>query len=356
MEIKLPDGRALEMRFNPINLRWAWERCEDEWGEGWWKDETLEEVKRILDPYIAALRTVSTADQFLDRSSVDYSWVIPDMFELGDRLVITGVEGNGKSTLIMQWLVQVACGIHPLTGKSLEWAPRTLLLDLEYGDDELRRRINALKVTAGRAWNPENIIIKSRPDGINLLAKEDQDWLYEVVTRGGIEVLGITPLYKTFVGDETDDVVANKVTSFLNTLRDNCVLITEAHVPHAGPSGRRPERPIGSSVWMRWPEFGIFLASNGELRHFRGPRDASREWPAALKRGGKWPWTAVSSEQGEDLRWKKLRAWAVKNNRKPTTRLAAEILGVSQPTATRIMKEHANDWPDSLIHADSSAS
>jgi hypothetical protein len=356
MQIVLPDERTIEVRCRPSAFQYAWERLIEDLGDEWWEGLELDTIEKEVSTYVSALRGSFNADDLLNGSTQDYKWVVPDMLEFGDRLVLTGVEGGGKSTLILQWLTQIACGIHPLTNKPLPWNPTVLFLDLEYGEAELRRRIKTMRQCAGKAWNPENIHIVSRPDGIDLRAERDQEWLANLVSKGGFEVVGISPLYKTFEGDEGDDVVANEVSGFLNILRSDCALISEAHVPHPGPTGKLIKRPIGSSVWKRWPEFGIFLAPNDELQHFRGPRDASREWPAALRRGGNWPFTPIDPGKGEDLRWKKLKAWSVKNGKKPTTRQAAEILGVSQATATRVMKDHANDWPDSLIHADSSAS
>jgi replicative DNA helicase len=78
----------------------------------------------------------------------------------------------------------------------------------------------------------------------------------------------------------------------------------EAHAPHAGPMGPRSLRPAGSSLWLRWPEFGYGLrrveheqsAQEGRacrLVPWRGARDA-RDWPLFLRAGdpatGEWPW------------------------------------------------------------------
>jgi replicative DNA helicase len=60
-------------------------------------------------------------------------------------------------------------------------------------------------------------------------------------------------------------------------------------------------RPIGTSLWQRWPEFGIGLRKQKDkegqplkLDHWRGQRD-EREWPLELARGAVngWAWSAA---------------------------------------------------------------
>jgi hypothetical protein len=41
----------------------------------------------------------------------------------------------------------------------------------------------------------------------------------------------------------------------------------------------------------------LHLSANGTLEHWRGDRD-TRDWPAALQRGGAWPWTAIHDTRG----------------------------------------------------------
>jgi replicative DNA helicase len=49
-------------------------------------------------------------------------------------------------------------------------------------------------------------------------------------------------------------------------------------------------------LWSRWPEFGLHLSAKGQLLHWRGARD-ERNWPAALNRGGDWPWTPETDQR-----------------------------------------------------------
>jgi replicative DNA helicase len=75
-------------------------------------------------------------------------------------------------------------------------------------------------------------------------------------------------------------------------------MILETHSPHGSSASGRDLRPFGSSVWLRWPEFGIGLrpvdpsnsSAGVDVEHWRGPRDV-RPWPNRLMRGKRWPWT-----------------------------------------------------------------
>ncbi len=85
-------------------------------------------------------------------------------------------------------------------------------------------------------------------------------------------------------------------------IKTDCALITEAHAGH-GDSANRSVRPTGSSLLMRWPEFGYGIKPLGEAdedgrsRHvavlpWRGPRE-ERHWPRELMWGTHefdWPW------------------------------------------------------------------
>ncbi|MEH1098219.1 AAA family ATPase [Micromonospora sp. CPCC 205561] len=340
--LNIGGSRVVEVLAREYDMDLAIERAEDLWDFDEMSDE---EAREAIQEYCNRLRRIPDADSFIDSgNSASYEWVVPDMLEYGDRLVLTGTEGAGKSTLIRQWLMQVSCGIHPLTGQDIEPVP-VLLVDLENGKGQLRRELSSLIGAAGKRFDPSRFRVISKPEGWDLRDEANQEELTGLVELSGAGVLGIGPLYKSFMGDERDDEIANQVTGFFNELRESCALITEAHTPHAAAGGQRPKRPIGSSVWMRWPEFGLYLGNDGTLSHWRGPRDADREWPAKLNRGGKWPWTALTPERSESVHWLKIKKLWEKTGAKPSARVVEEQLGIPKSTASRVIKEHQNDWP-----------
>ena len=120
------------------------------------------------------------------------------------------------------------------------------------------------------------------------------------------DLLIIGPIYRLHTGDPNSEEHARKVSVVLDEARatSNCAVFMEAHSPHHNGFGQhRTLRPVGSSLWMRWPEFGFGLrpvedeksAEDGDgargrrFLPWRGMRD-ERSWPRFIKQGDKWPW------------------------------------------------------------------
>jgi replicative DNA helicase len=112
----------------------------------------------------------------------------------------------------------------------------------------------------------------------------------------------LSPLYKAFnkKGREDHEDAAAAVQTIIDDLRARFgfALIIEHHAPKGGQSGR-DFIPFGSSLWLRWPEYGITLAKSGDkdgkeakLGRFRGDRIRSDAWPSHLAWGQGWPWEA----------------------------------------------------------------
>ena len=243
----------------------------------------------------ARLRPSRTILEFLDEPEPEYDWAVPDLLEREDRVVLTGAEGGGKSTVLRQIGVQGASGVHPFTLEPVE-PISVLLVDLENGKRHLRRELHKLWAKVSHSLDPERFRVCPYPAGIDLGNPFWSDWLAERVVANGPDLLIIGPIYKMATGDSTTEEVARKITAPIDAIRTehHCAVILEAHSPYSANGGRRPTRPFGSSVWSRWPEFGLHLSETGQLTHWRGERD-EREWPSALKRGGEWPWTVETN-------------------------------------------------------------
>jgi hypothetical protein len=75
---------------------------------------------------------------FLDGPDPGYQWLMPGLLERGDRLMITGYEGWGKSVFTRQ----LALGSLPASTRSPARAPspcRVLFIDCENSEMQLRR-------------------------------------------------------------------------------------------------------------------------------------------------------------------------------------------------------------------------
>lgn len=242
----------------------------------------------------------TNAEDFLAEHDDPHDWLIPGLIERGDRMLVTAAEGGGKSTLLRQIAVGVACGIHPLWPSRQIPTGRVLLVDLENSERQTRRKLRPLRTAANTRLDNLSLVVRS--SGLDLMRRGDQQWLLSLVADAHPDLLVIGPLYRMFAGTERGDVggenQARQVTAVLDRCRamTGCALLMETHAPHGSSmSSHRDLRPFGSSVWLRWPEFGIGIAEDPEnpsesnVVHWRGPRD-ERDWPQKLTRGGAFPW------------------------------------------------------------------
>lgn len=237
-----------------------------------------------------------------------YDWVIPGLLERGDRLILTAGEGGGKSVLLRQIAVATAAGVNPFTIMPSEHGPqKVLVLDCENSEPQNRRHYRPLMNAAARAHMPVKrgqIHIDCRPEGVDLTRAQGRAWLMRRVETVMPDLLVIGPIYQLHTGDPSSEDHARRVTTALNEARvtANCAMVLEAHAPHGSGFGPRALRPAGSSLWLRWPEFGFGLrpvedeksADEDRARRlvpWRGLRD-DRAFPQFLRQGqrGSWPW------------------------------------------------------------------
>ena len=243
----------------------------------------------VVDQPVSSAIRHQPLGAFIDSDEADHDWVIPGLLERTDRILLTGPEGGGKSTLLRQIGIQAAAGIHPFTHNDVP-ALRVLLLDLENSERQVRRALRPLRVTAGHVAD-DNLTVAVHPQGLDLTDPTDVGTLTHLIATVQPDLVVGGPIYKLVGGDPTEEQPAKAAAMVLDRLRvaHGFALALETHQPHDS-GGKRPERPYGASLWKRWPEFGLHIAETGQLRHWRGARD-EREWPAALTRGGEWPWT-----------------------------------------------------------------
>lgn len=245
-------------------------------------------------------------NEFVSESSDDtYDWVIDDLIERTERVIVVAAEGVGKTMLARQVAILSGCGVHPFTYQRMRQV-RTLTVDLENPERIIRRTSREIYNAAfarGYTKNPTaELLIK--PSGFDLMKPEDREILERAIEDSKPELLVLGPLYKAFVdpGGRTAEAVAVEVAKYLDYIRDSyqCALWLEHHAPLGESMTNRQLRPFGSAVWSRWPEFGIALTpdiSSGvaytyDVKHFRGARD-ERPWPTKIKRGRLFPFEVV---------------------------------------------------------------
>ncbi|HEX3961323.1 MAG TPA: DnaB-like helicase N-terminal domain-containing protein [Trebonia sp.] len=270
-------------------------------------ERAVREVEAVRDSGQADDITTPTIAEFMAVPEEDdeYDWVVPGLLERGDRLVLTGTEGAGKSTLFRQLAVTIAAGLHPFTQAPIQ-PRRVLIIDCENGPAHTRRKLRPLILQAAAEGYPvkdTNMWLEIHPEGLDLARDKDVSWLLRRVAAISPDVVLLGPLYRLAPRALNDDSDAAPVIATLNMIRERgaCVLL-EAHAGHAlGMGGRRDLRPRGSSAFLGWPEFGYGIRSSdvGEAKKhrvvdmvpWRGDRD-EREWPDRLEAGGTWPWSS----------------------------------------------------------------
>jgi hypothetical protein len=277
-----------------------------------------------------AARKPQTLAELLDHDDEEYDWLVPGLLERGDRLMLTGKEGEGKSTLLRQIGICAAAGLHPFTFGPID-PLKVLLIDCENSFRQLRREFTKALLPLApqqRADMTQRFFVEVKTEGLVLnVAKHpdgDRAWLEDMVKSGNPELVILGPIYKVIEGNPLDEEPNRELVKFLDRLRITYgfAVLLEAHTPHD------QQRPYGWSGWKRWPEFGLHLDANGELSRWRGDRDA-RAWPERLIKGGEgdWLWQAsvVAAAPSDPYEAKVISAQvavlaAVGRARKPLTR------------------------------------
>ena len=245
-----------------------------------------------------------TLGEILATEDEPEDWVIPGLFERGDRLILTGYEGLGKTSWLRQIGICAAAGLNPVTLEPLDRQIRVLFVDVENSERQWRRETRRMAVTAERGGlgSPRDYVHVHTGARMDLRKDRDLGLVHRLVDQYQPEILVIGPLYRLTPNGINNDEEAAPLIAALDTLRDRgLVLAMEAHAPK-GSMGERNLAPRGSAALMGWPEFGFGLApkdmdetgriQTAEVVRWRGDRDRGRQWPKMLWAGGPFPWTA----------------------------------------------------------------
>jgi len=243
---------------------------------------------------------------FLEEADDDtYDWVIPGVLERGERVMVVAAEGVGKTMLARQVALCAAAGIHPFTFQKIP-PIRTLTIDLENPEKIIRRTSRSIMAQAMRHSGVKKVDahLLVKPDGLDLTSAKDRILIEQYIEMVKPELICLGPMYKSFVdnGTRTSEALAIEVAKYLDMIRDvyKCALWLEHHAPLGSSGASRDLRPFGSSVWSRWPEFGLALTPDPtnpsgyvyNVGHFRGARD-QRDWPTQMARGADWPFVVL---------------------------------------------------------------
>jgi hypothetical protein len=263
----------------------------------------MEALRAIRDRDVSSTSTAKTLREVLAVPEEEdaYDWVIPDILERRDRLMLTGSEGGGKSTFLRQLAVLSAAGIHPFRFSPID-PVRVLVVDAENSERQWRRAVRSMVDEAALrgARDPRDHIRLETVSRIDITQAGELGGIHRLIDEAAPDLLLIGPLYRLVPKSIKDDDDAAPVLYALDSLRDrNVAMLIEAHAGHTtGAGGERDLRPRGSSALLGWPEFGLGLRRNKHVEHgrmttslvrWRGDRDR-RAWPTKFVRGQVWPW------------------------------------------------------------------
>jgi replicative DNA helicase len=279
-------------------------------------DEDGETLDKLLNERVERTIAHAVPQVSVDEDATDvndllatehaYDWIVEGLIERGDWTMFTGGEGGGKTTLIRQIDVAVACGIHPFT--LLPITPRRVLhLDFQDTAGQNAREFEKITSRAGVVVPRGMLSLQIKRDGVNLLTTAAQSWIEAQIEKTHAEIVSFGPLYKIFQAPagqkKHDEEVAERVAALLDGIAEKygVAFLIEAHAPHGHDNDRAGWRPYGASLWQRHPNFGFGLSPIRDenkrqvgvrLRRWREDRDVERQWPTRLFYGTVWPWEA----------------------------------------------------------------
>lgn len=244
-----------------------------------------------------------TLAELLDLPEQEYDWIIPGLLERGDRLMVTGEEGLGKSSLLRQIAILAAAGIHPFaTARRIE-PIKALIYDAENSRRQFVRKTRELHTFAClNGSDPGPRVMVETTGRVDITRDRDLARIHSLCDALQPDVLVIGPLYRLVPRAINTDDEASPLLAALDTLKDRGIaLLIEAH---AGKSvvengGGRNMAPRGSSALLGWPEFGYGMRKHEGMSDYcdfipwRGARD-ERAWPARMKRAGHMTWTEIA--------------------------------------------------------------
>lgn len=248
--------------------------------------------------------------KFFAATPDDRTMVIPGLLGEGDRLVLTGAGGLGKSTILAQIAVAAASGLQPFDWHCEDpYDPvRVTILDFENPDHRVKTRLwpmvqDCLKHN-GADPRPQ-LSIGGHGNPLNLLNPQNALSLLRTIEHDRPQLVYIGPAYKMHNDDPDKESVVKKITDVLDAIRAMGVaIITEAHHTKEGRRGGTLE-PSGSNLWTWWPEFGLGLRLAGDaksnltrrcdLERWRIDRESAL-WPDEVEASGQlgFAWARAS--------------------------------------------------------------
>jgi len=245
-------------------------------------------------------RTAVDLIEAMERPNKPIEWVVPGLLAKRDRAIMVATEGMGKSMWLRQFAVCVAAGLHPFQPEKLIEPKKVLYIDLENDPDQVRtsyRDLVGLCALHGAELQPGMFHILEEFDSEHDLTKpEGRAWLMERMHAYTPDLTLLGPISYAAYKDMADAETVRRLKDTINHARrvSDSAFLMEHHAPQrAGGDKKREIRPYGSSMFLRWPEFGLSLepvegqVDTFKLGRWRGDRVRQRQWPDAVRAGNR---------------------------------------------------------------------
>src|SRR5690606_7005957 len=114
--------------------------------------------------------------------SDEYDWLIPNLLERQDRVIITGGEGAGKTYLMRQIAVMSAAGLHPTLLTPID-PVKVLVVDVENTEKQWRRAVRtlALKARLAGSADPEQTLQLACHGRVDITTDRDLGSIHRLV-------------------------------------------------------------------------------------------------------------------------------------------------------------------------------
>lgn len=292
--------QATTRRLNALTQRFRQEVNDPQMQTSDAMQRMMHSLEEIRDNTISSGLSAKTLGEILATPDLPEDWIIPNLLEKGDRLIVTGQEGMGKTLWLRQFGITAASGIHPTTWEPLDRAVKILYVDVENSEKQWRRETQHIaQLSADKGLEPPHENIHVHCGGrMNLTRDRDLGLVHKLVDEHDPDILFIGPIYR-LAPSVNNDEEASPLIAALDTLRDRgLAMLMEAHIPKSqDTNGKRNLAPRGSAALMGWPEFGLGLAASddkfgADVIPWRGHRDKNRLWPTKLWTGTRnsYPW------------------------------------------------------------------
>lgn len=248
------------------------------------------------DTQAAKARTGIDVLDVVKRPFVRPEWVIEGTLAENERMLITGVEGSGKSELLRQFAVCTAAGIHPFA-KTAMTPKRVLYIDAENHPNQVFKSWrNLLRVCSEWDRPVERgmlTVLEEWDTDRDLTSESGKAWLMERMYAYRPNLILLGPITNLISDDVTTYAQVDALRRTINEARTitNAAVIMEHHAPLRQSGDKvRELRPYGNGLFMKWPDFGFALQPTEEegtfeWRRFRGDRVRGRSWVEAIRNG-----------------------------------------------------------------------